>query len=245
MVSGRLATVPAVSGRLSHIDWRPRVLRTQGSVTEGIYGLILAVSVTAIEVGLIVTLMVSEPEKSTALARDTVFAGVMIVINLVVGLGIVVGTMRHRSLQFSNDASSGLLATLGTLAALTLVSAAPTAVAATNTDSVRVPFSSTVKIAGLPGETGQISTTLLVPNSWKRQKSSGAPVWLAGHGSCFYRVTTKATLTLAPSSTRSSPGGTRGATSSATSPRTPTSSCTRSVSVTPIATTCRSSTPRP
>lgn len=83
--------------------------------------LILAVSVTAIEVGLIVTLMVSEPEKSTALARDTVFAAVMIVINLVVGLGIVVGTMRHRSLQFSNDASSGLLATLGTLAALTLV----------------------------------------------------------------------------------------------------------------------------
>lgn len=87
------------------------------------------------------------------------------------------------------------------LAALTVVSAAPTAVAATNTGSVRVPFSSTVKIAGLPGKTGQISTTLLVPNSWKRQKSSGAPVWLAGHGSCFYRVTTKATLTLAPSST--------------------------------------------
>ena len=83
--------------------------------------LILAVSVTAIEVGLIVTLMASDPEKSTALARDTVFAAVMIVINLVVGLGIVVGTMRHRSLQFSNDASSGLLATLGTLAALTLV----------------------------------------------------------------------------------------------------------------------------
>lgn len=47
-MSGRLATVPAVSGRLSHIDWRPRVLRTQGSVTEGIYGLILAVSVIAV-----------------------------------------------------------------------------------------------------------------------------------------------------------------------------------------------------
>ena len=86
-------------------------------------------------------------------------------------------------------------------AVLALLVAAPTAVAATNTGSVRVPFSSTVKIAGLPGKTGQISTTLLVPNSWKRQKSSGNPVWLAGHGSCFYRVTTKATLTVAPSST--------------------------------------------
>ena len=57
------------------------------------------------------------------------------------------------------------------------------------------------EVAGATGVTGNISTTLLVPNSWKRQKSSGAPVWLAGHGSCFYRVTTKATLTLAPSST--------------------------------------------
>ena len=30
------------------IDWRPRVLRTTGSVTEGIYGLILATSVIAV-----------------------------------------------------------------------------------------------------------------------------------------------------------------------------------------------------
>ncbi len=40
--------MPPVSGRLSRIDWRPRVLRTTGSVTEGIYGLILAVSVIAV-----------------------------------------------------------------------------------------------------------------------------------------------------------------------------------------------------
>ena len=35
-------------GLLSRIDWRPRVLRTTGSVTEGIYGLILATSVIAV-----------------------------------------------------------------------------------------------------------------------------------------------------------------------------------------------------
>ncbi len=46
--AGPIATVPPVSGLLSRIDWRPRVLRTTGSVTEGIYGLILAVSVIAI-----------------------------------------------------------------------------------------------------------------------------------------------------------------------------------------------------
>lgn len=37
-----------MSGLLARIDWRPRVLRTTGSVTEGIYGLILAVSVIAV-----------------------------------------------------------------------------------------------------------------------------------------------------------------------------------------------------
>ena len=40
--------MPPVTGRLSRIDWRPRVLRSTGSVTEGIYGLILAVSVIAV-----------------------------------------------------------------------------------------------------------------------------------------------------------------------------------------------------
>lgn len=37
-----------MTGLLSRIDWRPRVLRTTGSVTEGIYGLILATSVIAV-----------------------------------------------------------------------------------------------------------------------------------------------------------------------------------------------------
>jgi hypothetical protein len=40
--------VPRVSAPRSGFDWRPRVLRTTGSVTEGIYGLILAVSVIAV-----------------------------------------------------------------------------------------------------------------------------------------------------------------------------------------------------
>lgn len=40
--------MPRVSASRSGFDWRPRVLRTTGSVTEGIYGLILAVSVIAV-----------------------------------------------------------------------------------------------------------------------------------------------------------------------------------------------------
>ena len=89
------------------------------------------------------------------------------------------------------------------LAIAAFLATAAAATAAPNNGSVRVPFKSTVPVAGVTGITGTISTTLLVPNSWKRQKSKGAPVWLAGHGSCFYRVTTKATLTVAPSSSAS------------------------------------------
>jgi Ca2+:H+ antiporter len=47
-------------------------------VGEPFGSLILAVAVTVIEVGLIITLMVSGGAKTESLARDTVFAAVMI-----------------------------------------------------------------------------------------------------------------------------------------------------------------------
>jgi Ca2+:H+ antiporter len=47
-------------------------------VGEPFGSLVLAVAVTVIEVGLIVTLMVSGGSKTAALARDTVFAAAMI-----------------------------------------------------------------------------------------------------------------------------------------------------------------------
>jgi Ca2+:H+ antiporter len=51
------------------------------------YGsLVLAVAVTIIEVALIVTLMVSGGDDTASLARDTVFAAVMITCNGIVGL---------------------------------------------------------------------------------------------------------------------------------------------------------------
>lgn len=84
-----------------------------------------------------------------------------------------------------------------TAAALLATAASATAV---TTGAVRVPHTSTVSVDGAPGAVGVITTSLLVPNSWKRQKSKGTPTWLAGHGNCFYRVTTRSTLTVAPSS---------------------------------------------
>src|ERR1043165_1750067 len=50
--------------------------------------LVLAVAVTIIEVALIVTLMADGGDKSSTLARDTVFAAVMITCNGIVGVSL-------------------------------------------------------------------------------------------------------------------------------------------------------------
>ena len=83
--------------------------------------LILALAVTVIEVSLIVTLMLSGGEAISALARDTVFATVMIVCNGVVGLCLLLGAWRHRVLVFRVDGTTPTLSVLATLATLTLV----------------------------------------------------------------------------------------------------------------------------
>ncbi len=83
--------------------------------------LILAIAVTVIEVALIVTLMVSGGDKAAALARDTVFAAVMITCNGIVGLALLVGPLRHRVQSFQAQATGGALAVLVTLVTLSLV----------------------------------------------------------------------------------------------------------------------------
>jgi Ca2+:H+ antiporter len=60
------------------------------------YGsLVLAVAVTVIEVGLIVTLMAGGGPGSASLARDTVFAAVMITCNGIVGIALLIGAVRY------------------------------------------------------------------------------------------------------------------------------------------------------
>lgn len=86
------------------------------------YGtLILAMAVTIIEVGLIVSMMVSGGPSASALARDTVFATVMIVCNGVVGLCLLVGALRHHVMTFRVEGSSAALSVLAALTTLTLI----------------------------------------------------------------------------------------------------------------------------
>src|SRR4051812_29387484 len=90
-------------------------------VGEPFGSLVLAVSVTVIEVGLIVTLMVSGGHDTSTLARDTVFAAVMITCNGIVGISLLVGALRRRFAEFNAEGTATALATVSTLAAMTLV----------------------------------------------------------------------------------------------------------------------------
>jgi len=83
--------------------------------------LVLAVAVTVIEVALIVSVMISAPVEKAGLARDTVFAAVMIVCNGIVGLCLLLGGARHREQGFQIHGASAALAVLAALTILTLV----------------------------------------------------------------------------------------------------------------------------
>lgn len=90
-------------------------------VSEPYGSIILAVAVTVIEVGLVVTLMASGGEQASTLARDTVFAAVMITCNGILGLSIFVSARRHGFSHFNAEGTGGALATVATLAVLSLV----------------------------------------------------------------------------------------------------------------------------
>src|SRR3954468_6306753 len=85
------------------------------------YGtLLLTLAVTIIEVALIATIMLGE-KPQPALARDTVFAVVMIVCNGMVGLCILIGGLRYHEQGFRVTGASAYLTVLLVLATLTLI----------------------------------------------------------------------------------------------------------------------------
>jgi len=83
--------------------------------------LVLAVAVTIIEVALIVSVTIAAPAEKVGLARDTVFAAVMIVCNGIVGLCLLWGGARHHEQGFQVLGASAALAVLAALTILTLV----------------------------------------------------------------------------------------------------------------------------
>jgi Ca2+:H+ antiporter len=90
-------------------------------VGEPLGTLVLALAVTVIEVALIVSMMITGGSETSGLARDTVFAAVMIVCNGIVGLCLLTGGIRHREQSFQLQGTNAALSVLITLTTLTLI----------------------------------------------------------------------------------------------------------------------------
>ncbi|ULQ57869.1 ionic transporter y4hA [Flavihumibacter rivuli] len=86
------------------------------------YGaLVLALSVTIIEVSIIISLMFEGGQYQAGLARDTVFSAVMIILNGLVGLSVLVGGWKHRDQVFSLQGVRSALTVLVAISVLTFI----------------------------------------------------------------------------------------------------------------------------
>lgn len=84
--------------------------------------LVLALSITTIEVALIVSMMLSgDPAEALALPRDTIFAAVMIILNGIIGLCLVVGGRKNHVQQFHVEGMTDALCTMTVIIVLAMV----------------------------------------------------------------------------------------------------------------------------
>ena len=90
-------------------------------IGEPFGSILLALAITTIEVGLIVSMMLSGAPGSDQVARDTVFSVVMIVLNGIVGLCLVAGAARHYEQEFRVQGAAGILSVIATLAIVALL----------------------------------------------------------------------------------------------------------------------------
>lgn len=83
--------------------------------------LVLALAVTAIETALIISMMVAGGQDMAVLARDAIYAAVMIICCGVVGLCLLLGGLAHREQSFRVEGAGAGLAALIVMSVLTLV----------------------------------------------------------------------------------------------------------------------------
>ena len=117
-VAVALALVPVLFGAVFAAVHHAEVIAHRTGEPFGT--LVLTIAVTVMEVALIGSALVGDDPKP-ALARDTIFAVVMIVVNGLVGVCILLGGLRHREQSFRVTGANAYLAVLIPLAALSLV----------------------------------------------------------------------------------------------------------------------------
>jgi Ca2+:H+ antiporter len=109
-----LALVAAVLAAVHHAE----VLALR--IGEPFGAILLALSVTVIELGLIVSIMLGDDPEPT-LMRDTIHATVVLVLHGIAALCIVVGALRHREQEFRIEGAHAYLMVLLPMVAITLV----------------------------------------------------------------------------------------------------------------------------
>jgi Ca2+:H+ antiporter len=90
-------------------------------VGEPFGSILLALAITTLEAGLIISVMASGSQGSDTIARDAVFSVVMIVLNGIVGLCLVIGGARYYEQEFRVQGAAGILSVIATLAIIALV----------------------------------------------------------------------------------------------------------------------------
>ena len=90
-------------------------------VGEPLGTLVLALAVTVIEAALILSMMIAGGNDMAVLARDSIYAAVMIICNGVIGLCILLGGLKHREQTFRVEGAGAGFAALIVMSALTLV----------------------------------------------------------------------------------------------------------------------------
>jgi Ca2+:H+ antiporter len=91
------------------------------SVGEPLGTLVLAIAITTIEVALIVSLMLAGGKEIDVLARDTIFATEMIIINAIVGGCLLIGGIKFKEQKYRLDGVSASLTVLTAISVLTLI----------------------------------------------------------------------------------------------------------------------------
>ncbi len=88
-------------------------------VGEPFGSILLALAITVMGVAVILSVTAAGSDGADAVARDTVYAAVMIVLNGVVGLCLVVGGLKHYEQGFNTDGAAAILSVIVTTATIT------------------------------------------------------------------------------------------------------------------------------
>lgn len=137
VIGGIVATVFLIISVMVSVYHAEEIAHNLG---EGLGTLVLALSVTVIEVGLILTIMGSGGEGSESVARDTVFSAVVLLLNGVVGICLLMGGIKYREMGFQFRGSNTLVMVLTVVAFLCFL--LPNV-----TTSVRGPYLNTPQMA--------------------------------------------------------------------------------------------------